>query len=142
MTIRFFVDPGAATPPWEQLRDRVLDAVRDGSAAPGDRLPTVRGLAAQLHCAPGTVARAFRELERAGIVETRGRQGTFVAATDARADRAVAAAREYASLIAALGIDRRDALRYVEAALDSSASDSPGSDSPALDSPALDSPAT
>ncbi|EUA73194.1 bacterial regulatory s, gntR family protein [Mycobacterium xenopi 4042] len=54
-------------------------------------MPTVRELAGQLHLAVNTVARAYRELEGAGIVETRGRFGTFVARADP-ADAAMAAA--------------------------------------------------
>ena len=46
---------------------------------PGSRLPTVRALADQLELAPGTVARAYRELETEGTVTARGRAGTFVA---------------------------------------------------------------
>jgi DNA-binding transcriptional regulator YhcF (GntR family) len=63
-----------------------------------------------------TVARAYRELETAGIVETRGRFGTFVARVDP-ADTAMAtAAHAYAEAARALGIAKADALRYVEAA--------------------------
>ena len=50
-----------------------------GRLEPGSRLPTVRELAAALDMAPGTVARAYRELEADGTVITRGRAGTFVA---------------------------------------------------------------
>ena len=50
-----------------------------GRLSPADRLPTVRDLARQLGLAPGTVARSYRELERDGVVVTRGRAGTFVA---------------------------------------------------------------
>ena len=75
-------DPDAATPLFEQMRLAIIDAVRDGRLPPGDRLPTVRELAAELGLAVNTVARPYRELESAGIIETRGRQGTFVARTD------------------------------------------------------------
>jgi len=46
---------------------------------PGDRLPTVRGLADTLGLAPNTVARAYRELEAGGWIVGKGRAGTFVA---------------------------------------------------------------
>ena len=66
--------------------------------------------------AVNTVARAYRELESAGILETRGRFGTFVARTDP-ADAAMAtAAHTYATAAKALGVDKDDALKYVEAA--------------------------
>ena len=65
-----------------------------------------------------TVARAYRELESAGILETRGRFGTFVARVDP-ADTAMAtAAHTFASAARALGIEKDDAMKYVEAAFD------------------------
>ncbi|MGH3645506.1 MAG: GntR family transcriptional regulator, partial [Mycobacterium sp.] len=90
--------------------------VRNGRLLPGARLPTVRDLAGQLNMAVNTVARAYRELEAAGLLETRGRFGTFVARVDP-ADVAMAtAAHTYASAAKALGVGKDDALRYVETA--------------------------
>ena len=81
-------------------------------------MPTVRELAARLSMAVNTVARAYRELESAGVLETRGRFGTFVARTDP-ADAAMAtAAHTYATAAKALGVDKDEALKYVEAAFD------------------------
>lgn len=112
------VDTDSPTPPYEQIRSQVVAFVHDGSLAPGTRLPTVRRLAGDLGIAANTVARAYRELERAGIVETRGRHGTFVA-TDG--DEAVAAAAEAASAYAArlqeLGVAPADGLRLAARAL-------------------------
>ena len=66
--------------------------------------------------AVNTVARAYRELEGAGVLETRGRFGTFVARVDP-ADAAMAtAAHAFASAAKALGVGKADALRYVETA--------------------------
>lgn len=62
-------------PPYEQLRLGVIAQVRSGELTAGTKIPTVRALAAQLGLAPNTVARAYRELEADGVVETRGRQG-------------------------------------------------------------------
>jgi GntR family transcriptional regulator len=56
----------------------VIARIQDGSFLPGDRLPTVRGLAADLGLAPNTVARAYRDLEAEGWAVGRGRAGTFV----------------------------------------------------------------
>ena len=72
------VDMKAGKPLFDQLRTQVIDGVRDGALPPGARLPTVRDLAGQLGVAANTVARAYRELESAAIIETRGRFGTFV----------------------------------------------------------------
>jgi GntR family transcriptional regulator len=69
------------TPPYEQLRRQLVELIRYGALAPGDRLPPVRQLAADLGLATGTVARTYRELELAGLVTSRRGGGTRVAAT-------------------------------------------------------------
>ena len=56
--MRFAVEAGSATPPSEQLRMQVVDAVRDGRLAAGAKLPTVRALAEELGLAVNTVAKA------------------------------------------------------------------------------------
>ena len=110
------VDPHASRPLFDQLRVQIIEGVRDGRLPSGTRLPTVRELAAQMRLAVNTVARAYRELESAGILETRGRFGTFVARADP-ADAAMAtAAHTYVSAARSLGIDKDEALKYVEAA--------------------------
>src|SRR3954452_23213118 len=110
------VDHYPAGPLFDQLRTQIIDGIRDGRLPPGTRLPTVRELAGQMRLAGNTVARAYRELESAGIVETRGRFGTFVARVDP-ADTAMAtAAHTFVSAAKALGIEKGEALRYVEAA--------------------------
>lgn len=112
------VDPASPVPPFEQLRAQVVDAVATGELAPGARLPTVRRLADDLGLAPGTVARAYRELESAGLIETRGRHGTFVASrTDPALRQAQRAAEAFAAQIGALRIDADQALALVVAAL-------------------------
>ena len=77
--MRIEVDPKAPTPPSEQIADQVRFAVAGGRLSPGDKLPSVRGLAAQALVNPNTVARAYRELEREGTVETRPGSGVYVA---------------------------------------------------------------
>lgn len=112
--LRVDVHPGK--PLFEQLRMWVIDAVRDGTLPPGTRLPTVRELAGQLGWAVNTVARAYRELETVGVVETRGRFGSFVARTDP-ADAAMAvAASTYAEAARALGLGKAEALHYLDTA--------------------------
>jgi DNA-binding transcriptional regulator YhcF (GntR family) len=113
------IDAHSPVPPYEQLRGQVAKQIADRTVAVGARLPTVRRLAADLGLAVNTVARAYRELEEAGLVETRGRAGTFVAAAGEKSrERAVQAAREYAATAARLGLDRAEAARIVIAALD------------------------
>ncbi len=76
---RLRIDAASPVPPFEQLRAQILDQMREGALPAGARLPTVRQLAADLGVAPGTVARAYKELEAVGAIETRGRNGTLVA---------------------------------------------------------------
>jgi DNA-binding transcriptional regulator YhcF (GntR family) len=110
------VDQHAAKPLFDQLRTQIIDGIRDGKLSPGTRLPTVRELAGQMSLAVNTVARAYRELEAAGILETRGRFGTFVARIDP-ADTAMAtAAHTFVSAARALGVEKSEAMRYVDAA--------------------------
>ncbi|HEV7762343.1 MAG TPA: GntR family transcriptional regulator [Acidimicrobiales bacterium] len=72
------VDPGSAVPPFEQIRAQIAGLVTGGALPPGTRLPPIRQLAGDLGLAPGTVARAYRELEQTGLVASRGRHGTRV----------------------------------------------------------------
>ncbi|WP_339574538.1 GntR family transcriptional regulator [Pseudokineococcus basanitobsidens] len=111
------VDPGSGVPPFEQLRAQVVAAVEAGGLAPGERLPPVRRLAADLGLAPGTVARAYKELEADGVVETRGRAGTVVAARPGPEAEAVQAAAAFAERVRRLGLDPDRALALVRAAL-------------------------
>jgi len=121
--IDLVIDQGgeAAAPavaPFEQLRVQIRDAVASGSLAAGVRLPTVRALAAELGLAANTVARSYRELESDGLIETRGRLGSFVAATGSPVQREVqAAARVFADRVGALGADPAEALKLVASAL-------------------------
>ena len=65
------VDVLDPTPPYEQLRRQLADLIGSGVLTPGDRLPPVRQLAADLGLAAGTVARTYRELEQSGHVRSR-----------------------------------------------------------------------
>lgn len=112
------VDPSSDIPPFEQLRVQVRDRVASGELAPGTRLPTVRRLAEDLEVAPNTVARSYRELELDGIIETRGRNGSFVSSHGDQAEQqAQEAATEYALRIRRLGIDADNAITLIKAAL-------------------------
>ena len=74
------VDLDSPVPPFEQLRAQVHGLISSGALAAGTRLPAVRQLAGDLGVAPGTVARAYRELEAEGLVAGNGRHGTLVTA--------------------------------------------------------------
>ncbi len=103
MSGRITIDLGSKTAPFEQIKRSILGLVADGHLPVGHRLPPIRQLAGDLGVAPNTVARAYRELEAADVVRSRGRRGTVMldppaatessAVTDALAS-AVATARD------------------------------------------------
>ncbi|WP_153502872.1 GntR family transcriptional regulator [Cumulibacter manganitolerans] len=77
-TASLHVEAGDPTPPFEQLRRQLSSLIVTGALEAGRRLPPVRQLAADLRLSPGTVARTYRELEQAGLVQTRRGAGTRV----------------------------------------------------------------
>lgn len=113
------LDDASPTPKNEQLTTQIQDAVKAGTLAPGSKLPTVRSLATELGVATYTVARAYRQLEDLGVIETHGRNGTTVSAFgDESQQQAQLAARAYADRIHALGVDPAQALELAKAALE------------------------
>lgn len=106
------LDAASGTPPYEQIRAQIATQVEAGGLQPGDRLPTVRRLAEELGLATNTVARAYRELEQAGVIETRGRAGSFVTGEEVTR-RAKAAAVAYLAETRALGLSAAEALALV-----------------------------
>ncbi|TKK85964.1 GntR family transcriptional regulator [Herbidospora galbida] len=112
------IDATSPVPPFEQLRAQLAKQIQERTLAVGTRLPTIRHLAADLGLAVNTVGRAYRELEEAGLIETRGRAGSFVSASGEEGrERARQAAADYAAVIASVGIDPGEAIRIVQAAL-------------------------
>ena len=79
MNAAISVDLRSATPPYEQIRSQISSLIATGALPMGSRLPTVRSLAADLGIAAGTIGRAYKELEAAGLIESRRRNGTVVA---------------------------------------------------------------
>lgn len=114
----FDVDTASSTPPFEQIKNQISHQRDTGELVAGFHLPPVRRLAADLGLAANTVARAYKELEAAGVIETRGRKGSFVTGTAESADKAAAhAAGEYAAVIRGLGIGDQRAIELVKSAL-------------------------
>ncbi len=74
----FHLEPRSAVPAYVQLIQQVRHALSFGLLHPGDRLPTVKEVAAQVAVNPNTVLRAYRDLEAAGLVISRPGLGTFV----------------------------------------------------------------
>lgn len=82
------VDPGSGTPIYEQIIARIEEAVATGRLEAGERLPPIRQLAEELGIAPGTVARAYSELEERAVLKTEGARGTRVASRSSSAAEA------------------------------------------------------
>jgi GntR family transcriptional regulator len=117
------VDPRSAVPPYEQIRAQVATMAATGVLPVGTRLPTIRQLSRDLGVAGGTVARAYRELEAAGVIVTRGRHGSFVAEADGDPRRRVSeealaeAARAFAVQVRQIGAEPEQALRLAREVL-------------------------
>ena len=73
------IDPQSGVPIYVQLVAQVRHAVEVGGLGPGEKLPTVRGLAEELAIAPNTIVKAYNELQWEGLVESRPGVGTVVA---------------------------------------------------------------
>jgi GntR family transcriptional regulator len=116
------IDPNSGLAPYTQLVQQVKQALRLGWLQPGDKLPTAHEVAASVAINPNTVQKAYRELEREGLVAGRPGLGTFVqrslsqatpAAVDAltrRLQRWLLAARE-------AGLDDEGIMDVVRAAM-------------------------
>ncbi|HET6353781.1 GntR family transcriptional regulator [Streptomyces sp.] len=118
MTLKIAIDTDADLAPYEQVRTQISEQARSGALPVGYKLPTVRGLAEELGLAANTVAKAYRALETDGVIETRGRNGTFIAAAgDAAERRAAAAAAAFAEQVHRLGLTQEAALSAARDAL-------------------------
>jgi GntR family transcriptional regulator len=78
------IDDESPVPVYAQLSEQLLGSVARGDLVVGEQLPSVRDVAARLGVNPNTVNRAYAELERIGVVETRRGRGTFVSARRSR----------------------------------------------------------
>lgn len=121
MNLDLRIDNTDSAAPYEQICRQIVTGTNDGSLPVGSKLPTVRALATELGVAPGTVAKAYTHLERAGVVQGRGRAGTFISAGGDRSGAlAVDAARDFAEQTRHLGLSTEDLLAIVRAALENS----------------------
>ncbi len=117
------IDPKSPVPIYRQIIDSICRGVAAGTLSPGDRLPSVRELAARLLVNPNTVARVYRDLERDGLLETRRGTGTFISSHAASLaqgerrrlvrERLAEAARD----IRAFGLSTEEALDLLREAL-------------------------
>jgi len=89
--IAFHLDTASGVPTYVQLVQQVHQAVQLGLLEPGDRLPTAQQVVASLAINPNTVLKAYRDLERDGLVRARPGLGTFVVGRLPRTDPAAQA---------------------------------------------------
>ena len=92
MPVVLTVDPRSGVPIYLQVIEQVKRSVALGILAAGEQLPTVKQLALDLTINPNTVAKAYRELERDGVIETAAGRGSFVRGNGAAASSKAAAA--------------------------------------------------
>ncbi|QKW08161.1 GntR family transcriptional regulator [Streptomyces sp. NA04227] len=119
--LQYRIDRGSGVATYLQIVQQTRQALRLGLLEPGDKLPTAREVVEATAINPNTVLKAYRELEREGLVEARRGLGTFVrrtlgaAATDAplRAELA-----DWAGRARAAGLDREDVAALMSAVLD------------------------
>jgi len=119
--ITLTITPASQVPPYEQLRRQLIDQIMSRTLPVDTKLPAVRRLAADLGIAPGTVARAYKELEAEGYLVTRGRNGTLVApiaaVDEASQVKGSRLAEEYVSAMQSLGFATDAILGEVRRAL-------------------------
>jgi len=119
----FRPNPSLGLPIYLQLMEQVKHAIETGALRPGDQLPGIRPLAEELVMNPNTVAKAYRELEREGVIDLRHGSGAFVS-QNARARKWGETLREAQTLVAGTvgrlrdrGISDEEIRRLFEAAL-------------------------
>src|SRR6476469_8320201 len=78
MTLKIVISTGSTTPIYKQIADQVRLAAANGKLAVEDQLPSVRTLAEELVLNPNTVARAYADLAREGLIEARAGRGVFI----------------------------------------------------------------
>jgi len=117
------VDPASPVPAYEQVRSQLAEMILAGALPAGHRLPPIRQLAADLGLAPGTVGRVYQELEASGLVISRVRHGTTVAAgakasASVKNEQTADAARSFALASRRLGLSLDDAIAALRTSWD------------------------
>lgn len=118
MTLQVTIDQSDPTPPYGQLRQQLTALIQLGELRANDRLPPVRQLANDLGLAAGTVARAYRDLEKQGLLVTSRGAGTRVAhckveAPDEKKEQLLQAATQFARQVRDLNVSDREAIGAV-----------------------------
>ena len=117
----FRIDPRSGVPLYLQLIEQVRHAIEIGALRAGDQLPDMRKLAEELVMNPNTVAKAYREMEHAGLIELRHGAGAFVAGGQAERlpgiQKGRGIARRAVSALRDLGLDAGAIRRLVDSEL-------------------------
>jgi GntR family transcriptional regulator len=117
----FRIDPRSGVPLYLQLIEQLRHAIEIGALRTGDQLPGMRRLAEELVMNPNTVAKAYREMEHAGLIELRHGAGAFVAGGQAgnlpRVQKGRAIALRAVTALRGLGLDAGAIRRLVESVL-------------------------
>jgi GntR family transcriptional regulator len=100
--VQYSISPATGVPIYQQLRDQIAGGIARGKLRPNERLPSVRDLSQTMVVNPNTIARAYTELEREGLLYTRPGLGVFVAEAPAPASKKVRRERLQKSLDALL----------------------------------------
>jgi len=120
----FTLNFSSGVPIYRQIVQLVSGKIHAGDLAPGDRIPSIRDVTAGLNVNPNTVAKAYRELELAGLIETRRGMGCFVAETAGTRPRLSRSEKQrrldelFAALVTSagmMGISEREAASYLAA---------------------------
>ena len=120
MPITFRLDSASGVPFYRQITDQILGGIATGALCAGDQLPTVRALAVELKVNLNTVAKAYKELEIRGVLNTQQGSGTYVAPVEVRRDeverrrQVVQLVDEFLARAAALGLPPAEVARELE----------------------------
>ncbi|MFF1908368.1 GntR family transcriptional regulator [Kitasatospora sp. NPDC058218] len=123
LIVEYLIDRRGGLSPYLQIIEQTKRALRLGVLQPGDQLPTARAVVEATAINPNTVLKAYRELEREGLVESRRGVGTFVRKSLAK-PQTVEASAIHADLTAWItrareaGLEREDVAALVDTALD------------------------
>ena len=111
------IDHNSKTPVYEQIQVQILSLITSGVLTPGDKLPSLRNLAAELSLNFNTIKKVFAQLEADGVIVTVQGKGCFVAETAKEnrtvLDKAEAALREAVTVACASGVSKETAERMV-----------------------------
>ena len=112
------LDLQSRTPIYQQLKEKILRLIMAGAIGPGDPLPSVRVMARELGINPNTVAKAYQDLEKSGLIYSVAGKGSFISGEETL-DRQMTASvldrfREAVREARRAGVDRQTALALVE----------------------------